>query len=118
FVPASRAQSDGYVTNSNLRGVTPTGSYQFGAIDNINIGTGTLNLNIPIAKRPGRGLDTAVAFTYSSKIWVFACTKDVQGLTHCHWTADAIGAPALHTSPIGTVDEVAEEYDCVDRFGN
>jgi len=46
--PTSGAQADGYVTNSNLRGVVASGSYQFGAIDNINLGTGTLNLNIPI----------------------------------------------------------------------
>jgi RHS repeat-associated protein len=114
-----RAQSDGYVNNSNLRGVVPFGSYQFGDIDNINLGTGTLNLNIPIAKRKGRGLDVSLGFTYSSKIWAFSCVKDVQGITHCSWfLTDGPKDINFANAPGGLLGWDAEEYDCTDRLGN
>ena len=45
------AQSEDYVTNSNLRGVVPFGSYQFSQVDNINLATGALD--IPTASKVG-----------------------------------------------------------------
>jgi hypothetical protein len=118
-VPSCRAQHGGYVTNSNLRGVAPFGSYQFGEIDNINLGTGTLNLNIPVVNRSGRGLDTRVEFIYSSKIWVFSCVKNVQGLTFCNWSpTDGPKAPVPVTVPIGELVWLSTENDCTDRLGN
>ncbi len=117
--PSCRGQNDGYVTNSNLRGVAPFGSYQFGDIDNINLGTGTLNLKIPVARRPGRGLDTQLEFIYSSKIWVFGCVKNVQGITTCTWSlTDGPKTPVPATAPTGQLVWIATENDCVDRLGN
>ncbi|HSR66507.1 MAG TPA: hypothetical protein VLU25_01070, partial [Acidobacteriota bacterium] len=63
------AQSDAYVSNHNLRGVVPFGSYQFESVDSVNLGTGSLEVNIPLFERAGRGLDHRGALTYSSKIW-------------------------------------------------
>ncbi len=68
--PLALAQSDGYVTNSNLRGVVDGNTYHFGTIDNVNLGTGALNIAIPLFNQPGRGWNRSARFVYSSKIWV------------------------------------------------
>jgi YD repeat-containing protein len=75
MVPDASAQ-DGYVTNSNARGVIPFGSYQVGGIDNENLATGTVNLRIPLTERNGRGSDTNLAYVYSSKIWTVSPLGD------------------------------------------
>jgi len=49
--------------------VVPFGSYQFGEIDNVNLGTGALNVRIPILARKGRGMDYERVSLYSSKMW-------------------------------------------------
>jgi RHS repeat-associated protein len=63
------AQAPDYVTNSNLRGVVPFGSYQIGEVDNINLGTGALNVRIPLIARKARGMDYERVSVYSSKMW-------------------------------------------------
>ncbi|MEE8585182.1 MAG: hypothetical protein V3T83_10060, partial [Acidobacteriota bacterium] len=63
------AQSDPYVTNHNLRGVVPFGSFQVDAIDAVNLATGGLEVNIPLFERAGRGLGYSPVLSYSSKIW-------------------------------------------------
>jgi len=65
----AHADPPDYVTNSNLRGIVPFGSYQFGGIDTVNLGTGTLTLRIPLFTREGRGLDYGQTWTYNSKFW-------------------------------------------------
>lgn len=67
--PILQAQSDGYLTNSNFRGVTPPAAYQIGEIDSVNLGTGAVNLNLPLWSRAGRGIDTKGELIYSSKLW-------------------------------------------------
>lgn len=64
-------QNDGYLTNTNARGLAAQNSFQIGDIDNINLATGALNLDIPVFQRKGRGgkLDKQYFFSYSSKIW-------------------------------------------------
>src|SRR5260370_22995735 len=66
----TRAQTAGYLTDSNTRGLAPGNSFQSADIDHINLGNGALNLYIPLFGRKGRGLDSGAFVTYSSKIWV------------------------------------------------
>jgi hypothetical protein len=73
FPAKSFAQTDGYLTNSNTRGLEATNPFQIGGIDNINLANGALNLRIPAFQRKGRGsrLDRQYFFSYTSKIWSF-----------------------------------------------
>src|SRR5215472_10477756 len=69
----SLAQNDGYLNNSNVRGLSAMNSFQIGDIDNINLANCALNLRIPVFQRKGRGgrLDRQYFFSYTSKIWSF-----------------------------------------------
>jgi hypothetical protein len=50
-------------------GVFPYQTY-LGEHENINLGTGNLNIQIPVLKLPGRdGHDFVVSYTYNSQIW-------------------------------------------------
>ncbi|MGC2530545.1 MAG: hypothetical protein WA639_22580 [Candidatus Acidiferrum sp.] len=73
FPAKALAQTDGYLTNSNTRGLEASNPFQVGDIDNINLANGALNLRIPVFQRKGRGgrLDRQYFFSYTSKIWSF-----------------------------------------------
>jgi hypothetical protein len=73
FPAKSFAQTDGYLTNGNTRGLEAANPFQIGDIDNINLANGALNLRIPAFQRKGRGgrLDSQYFFSYTSKIWSF-----------------------------------------------
>jgi hypothetical protein len=108
------AQVPDYITNSNLRGVVPFGSYQFGDIDSINLGNGALNLRIPLFSRRGRGLDYERYWSYSSKMWEVnllydAQTHEVNGI---HWYPNINvtgwpGGPLSHR-----LDFRIDQYNC------
>jgi hypothetical protein len=74
----SVAQNDGYLTNSNTRGLEATNPFQIGDIDSINLANGALSLRIPVFQRKGRGgrLDRQYFFPYTSKIWTLVPVWD------------------------------------------
>ncbi len=69
WAPAQGQEADEFLTNHNLRGVVPFGSFQFGSVDAVNLGTGAVEVQIPLVERLGRGLDDSRTLTYSSKLW-------------------------------------------------
>jgi len=77
FSQTSLAQSDGYLSPNNLHGIVSGNSYQFGSIDNINLGTGAINIRIPLLSRRGRGITDEYVYFYSSKTWIASPLWDV-----------------------------------------
>ncbi len=69
FAPAAAQEADEFLTNHNLRGVASFGSFQAGGVDAVNLGTGSVEVTIPLFTRRGRGLDYSRTLTYSSRIW-------------------------------------------------
>src|SRR6266542_5754063 len=114
FRPAN-GQSDGYVTNSNLRGVVPFGTYQFGDIDSINLGTGGVDVSIPLFSRKGRGLDDGRAVTYSSRIWVPRPIQDAfnpERTEGFRWDVTTISSAELRALQDGFLDWKENYYMC------
>jgi RHS repeat-associated protein len=61
--------SQNQVTPSNDTGLKSYGTYA-GALENVNLSNGNLNLRIPLVTLPGRnGHNFTLALTYDSKIW-------------------------------------------------
>lgn len=130
------AQNDGYLTNSNTRGLSAENSFQIGDIDNINLATGTLNLSIPVFQRKGRGgkLDQQYFFSYSSKIWMLNPVPDPldpQQDSYLFWGFSPEIAPhnflllegAVNQNfqsqrGSGTLNFNEQVWDCTDSVGN
>lgn len=114
------AQTDGFVNNSNLRGVVPFGTYQFGDIDSVNLATGGLDLRIPLVSRKGRGMDTGLAFVYSSKRWILSPiynpTKGVYD--SLQWTLSTENqSPRVVATEGGLLDFTWKQYTCRYQVG-
>lgn len=67
------------VTDANATGNKPFGTYAGSDIDNIDLNNGAVNIQIPLFSKKGRGLDFAIAVTYSSKIWVVGTKSTADG---------------------------------------
>ncbi len=53
FCCPALAQSDGYLSQNNATGKVPFGSYHVAQIDNVNLGAGAVNLQIPLFRAEG-----------------------------------------------------------------
>jgi RHS repeat-associated protein len=110
-----QAQSDGYLSSNNLHGIVSGNTYQFGSIDNINLGTGAINIRIPLFSRKGRGITDEAVYFYSSKIWIASPMWDVVNPTQLDslwWIpSDQLNA-MIGTTPGGGVSYNEQEYDC------
>lgn len=114
--PSLFAQSDGYLTGSNLRGVYPANTYQFGDIDSINLGTGGININVPLFTRKGRGLSLSGRYIYSSKLWTIIPDWDPANpsqLDALYWEPTTTQNGFFGTSPGGGIGYQEQEFDCV-----
>jgi RHS repeat-associated protein len=116
FAQDARSQSDGYLTNSNLRGAVAFGSYQAADIDSVNLATGSVDLRIPLTFRRGRGLDTGLAFVYSSKLWIVRPVYDAfGGVSWLAWepTQELQYGRMVSTQPgRGRLEWKEEMYEC------
>jgi RHS repeat-associated protein len=113
---SSKAQSDGYLTNSNLRGVVPASTYDFGTIDNVNVATGAVNLQIPLFSRPGRKLTDTGIFFYSSKLWMVVPNwdpSDPSDLDSVSWMPTEQPNAQFSVAPGGSLDYQSNSYSCV-----
>lgn len=122
FAKASSAQTDGYETNSNLRGDMSFGTYYKSAIDNVNLATGTVNLKIPLIGRKGRGLDTGEDVFYSSKLWVLTPVYNTTtgNLVQMVWGPSPERTTYLQlegTGDGGVLDWTQDQYTCTYTVG-
>jgi hypothetical protein len=113
----AQAQSDGYITNSNMRGKMSFGTFQNGNIDNINLATGALNLKIPLVNRKGRGIDGSEDFVYSSKLWFLTpvYNQTTGNLTTLIWTVShdpATTGAVFGGGGGGTLEWTINQYTC------
>src|SRR5713101_4346133 len=54
--------------------------------ENINLGTGNLNVHIPLLNLPGRGgHDFGISLSYNSQLWSTGSVIDGLGNTHYYW---------------------------------
>ena len=75
------------VDPNNLTGIMPYNTYG-GVRENINLGTGGLNLHIPLVSLPGRnGHDFSLGLLYDSKVWNLHQETDQFG-TDTWWDDD------------------------------
>ena len=116
FSSDARSQSDWYLTNSNLRGVVPFGTYQFDEIDNVNLGNGALNVRLPLFTRRGRGLDDGRSVFYSSKLWVIQPSYNpITQQVVAYWypsVSRGAGRFDLAAHNGGSIDYKEEFYPC------
>src|SRR5258708_2770675 len=65
------------------RGFLPSNSYQLSDIEEINMGTGSVSLHIPIVSLPkGRaGFQTGISLSYSDKYWDTIPSNPTSGFT-------------------------------------
>jgi len=109
------AQTDGYISASNLHGVVSGNTYGFGKIDNVNFGTGAVNIDIPLYSRKGRGLTQTGHYSYSSKelipvpMWDPIIPTQLDGFT---WTESSQINSFIAATPGGGVGDNEQEYDC------
>ncbi len=103
------------VDPSNLTGIMPYNSYG-GTRENINLGTGNVNLRIPLVSLPGRGgFEFPLELVYDSKIWDLYYESDPQG-SSAWWDTDYnsygdrslsgwhLNIPVLNWSPVSNLN--------------
>ncbi|HSR52113.1 MAG TPA: hypothetical protein VLV83_14880, partial [Acidobacteriota bacterium] len=114
-----QAQSDEYVTNSNLRGVVPLATYQIDEIDNVNLGNGAVNLTIGLFSRQGRGPGYSQTVYYSSKIWKAEAVPHPLGapITVGHNWVPSFGQEAKLGGVRGDLLSKDQFYECEDGEG-
>jgi hypothetical protein len=88
----------------NTTGVQPYGTFD-GVMENISLGTGDLNLSIPLLSLPGRhGLNLTVNLIYDSNIWSLLDTFVYQVNTHVlNWQKDLGVPPSLWRLSVPTL---------------
>jgi RHS repeat-associated protein len=103
-------------------GVFPYQTY-LGEHENINLGTGNLNVQIPLLKLPGRdGHDFALNLTYNSQIWyLFSFTNPHTQQTTYSWTFNS-GGWQMNTPTLLSTQGVypntigPSEYTCTGNY--
>lgn len=110
-----QAQADGYLSSNNLHGIVSGNTYQFGSIDNINLGTGAINIRIPLLSVKGRGTTDEYAYSYSSKIWVASPIWDPVNpnlLDDLVWAPSTQPNAVIGKNPGGQVLYTEQNYQC------
>ena len=111
FAVCTEAQSAGYLTSSDLTGVVPGNTYQFGAIDSINLGNGGVNLLIPLYSRPGRKITDQLFYTYGSKFWIVQPNYDPFNptvLDSISWLPSMVPNGAFSGSPAAIINFIEQ----------
>ncbi len=115
FSQVTFAQSDGYLSSNNLHGIVTGNTYQFGSIDDINLGTGAISIRIPLLSVKGRGLTDEYVYTYSSKIWVASPIWDPVNpnlLDDLVWVPSTQPNAVIGKIPGGQVLYTEQNYQC------
>jgi RHS repeat-associated protein len=112
---SSFSQTDGYLSSNNLHGIVSGNSYQFGSIDNINLGTGAINIRIPLLSVKGRGITDEYVYFYSSKIWVATPDWNIDNpnlLDDLVWVESVQPNAIIGKNPGGQVLYTEQNYQC------
>lgn len=83
------------VEPNNSTGTPPFGSYG-GQNENINLGTGNLNISLPLFSFGARGMGLSLDAAYDSKVWhPFRFFDDITGQYIYDWDGQEVGGIAL-----------------------
>ena len=79
------------VTDQNRTGDLPFSTSIGSSVEHVDLGTGALNIKIPLIDVPGRGLDSQLYLRWSSNFWVARAFTNTMGNPYFQWTPDFLG---------------------------